>query len=531
MFLNKKYHSRLVLIFIAIGGVFLSSLSGWLLYKDEEKLVALEFQKDVDQRAESLYRDIAVNLEALRSLGILFNTNATPEWEQFSLVAENILSRHKDIQALEWVPRVSHSERASYETKLRRKFPGFTFTEREDQGKMVAASERQEYFPVYYVEPLVGNEAAFGFDLASNPIRLTALQKARDTKLPQASAAITLVQETGDHHLGFLAFLPVYEGLTTTLEDRRKRLKGFVLGVFRAGDIFTNSALTKNPLGIEMILIDETDPLEDNILHIHKSRTGQSTIKDIAYKKRLPETWGRQWSIVASPTFNYVSARIDNFPLAIFFSGIFFTIGLVVYINIITKRAKTIQKIVNGKTRELQDANDKLEILSRTDGLTKVANRRYLDEISDLVWLRAIRNKIPISYLLIDIDFFKMYNDNYGHLAGDECLRRVAAELNKIVNRPDDLVARYGGEEFAILLPDTSYAENIANICRQSIEELQIPHQYSEVSNVVTISVGVSTVVPDKGTDLSLIINAADKALYEAKEAGRNIVKKCFLNT
>ena len=217
--------------------------------------------------------------------------------------------------------------------------------------------------------------------------------------------------------------------------------------------------------------------------------------------------------------------------MAIFFSGIFFTIGLVVYINIITKRAKTIQKIVNGKTRELQDANDKLEILSRTDGLTKVANRRYLDEISDLVWLRAIRNKIPISYLLIDIDFFKMYNDNYGHLAGDECLRRVAAELNKIVNRPDDLVARYGGEEFAILLPDTSYAENIANICRQSIEELQIPHQYSEVSNVVTISVGVSTVVPDKGTDLSLIINAADKALYEAKVAGRNIVKKCFLNT
>jgi len=182
--------------------------------------------------------------------------------------------------------------------------------------------------------------------------------------------------------------------------------------------------------------------------------------------------------------------------------------------------------IKNELNNELTEANKKLELLSRIDGLTGLANRRFMDEFIDKEWLRAIRKKLYISFILIDIDFFKLYNDNYGHPEGDECLKKVATELKSLALRPGDLVARYGGEEFALVLADTEEAETVANICRQSIKELQIPHEFSEAADVVTISVGFYSVAPEKGTDPSMIIDAADKALYKAKEGGRDRVEQ-----
>ena len=218
-------------------------------------------------------------------------------------------------------------------------------------------------------------------------------------------------------------------------------------------------------------------------------------------------------------------------PLAIFVFGIIFTFFIALYIHIISRRATTIKKIVVEKTNELNEANIKLELLSRTDGLTGTANRRYMDEFIDNEWLRAIRDKSSLSFIFIDIDFFKLYNDNYGHPEGDECLKKVAARLKDLVHRPGDLVARYGGEEFAFVLTGTEEAKFVANSCRQSIEELQIPHEFSQVADVVTISVGLCTVAPEKGTDPSLLIDAADKALYKAKEGGRNRVEQLEAHT
>ena len=282
--MDSNNHSRLILIFIVITGVLLSSLSGWFFYKTEEKSIIIEFRKDVDERAASLYREMAINFETLRSLAILFNRDTIPDWELFSLEAKKILSRHHDIQALEWIPRVIHSERATYEAKQHQEFPGFEITERQEQGHMMTAGERQEYYPVYYVEPLIGNEAALGFDLASNTTRLEVLEKSRDFAIPLATASITLVQESANQK-GFLAFLPIYEGNPTTLDGRRENLKGFVLGVYRVSDIFTSSALNGELLGIEIKLIDETLSSSHDILHIHKSRIGFTAHRSIATGK------------------------------------------------------------------------------------------------------------------------------------------------------------------------------------------------------------------------------------------------------
>lgn len=175
----------------------------------------------------------------------------------------------------------------------------------------------------------------------------------------------------------------------------------------------------------------------------------------------------------------------------------------------------------------LKQQADLLESLSLLDALTDIPNRRRFDEALAAEWKRAIRDATPLSLLMIDIDHFKQYNDYYGHGAGDVCLQMVAAELSKSVVRPSDLVARYGGEEFVVILPETSQesALQIAERLRERIEKMSLPHAYSEVESVVTISVGVATQANISENSLPQILgDAADKALYMAKEGGRNRV-------
>jgi diguanylate cyclase (GGDEF)-like protein len=164
---------------------------------------------------------------------------------------------------------------------------------------------------------------------------------------------------------------------------------------------------------------------------------------------------------------------------------------------------------------------------SLTDGLTQIANRRKLDAALAAEWGRAMRYGNPVSALMIDIDFFKFYNDTYGHQAGDSVLIDVARELSESVNRPGDLATRYGGEEFVVLLPgvDTDRAVRFAETLRTRVEALGIEHSRSKAAPVVTVSIGVASRVPRKEISPQSLIKAADKALYEAKEAGRNRIR------
>ncbi|HIG44327.1 MAG TPA: diguanylate cyclase [Gammaproteobacteria bacterium] len=502
----------------------LSCFSAWSLFQVEERAITSEFQNDTQERATSLYRQMDINFEALRSLAIIFNREGVPEPELFNLEARKIIVRHQAIQALEWIPRIKHSERSKYESDRRLQFSAFEITEQKTQGHMLTASERAEYFPVYYIEPLTGNETAFGFDLASSAIRLQALEQSRDSGLPQATASITLVQEHSNQ-LGFLAFLPIYSGFPLTVATRQEQLKGFVLGVYRINDIFASSALNGESPELSFRIVDETDSNSHDILHIDPPKSPFILHPTISHRVQLSDIWGRKWSLITSPSLNYISSRRDVLPLLTFLTGIIFTLFITMYLHITSRRAAIIESIVIQKTNELNEANEKLESLSRTDALTGIPNRRSLDEFIELEWLRAIRNRSSLSTILIDIDYFKNYNDNYGHIKGDECLRIVATRLNSLVHRPGDLVARYGGEEFILILSDTEDADQVADLCCQSIEDLQIPHEFSDVTSVVTISLGLCTTTPEKGTDPSLIIDNADKALYKAKSAGRNRVE------
>lgn len=172
----------------------------------------------------------------------------------------------------------------------------------------------------------------------------------------------------------------------------------------------------------------------------------------------------------------------------------------------------------------LKEANQKLKSLVNVDGLTMVANRRCFDDWLTEQWAWLARQNQWFSLILFDLDFFKLYNDFYGHLAGDRCLTKVSQAISKKVTRAGDLVARYGGEEFAILLPNTDLAGAIVvtQVIQQTIHELAIPHLPSSVKSIVTISIGISAILPTPEISPHELIEQADQALYKAKQQGRD---------
>ncbi|BEV16349.1 diguanylate cyclase [Herbaspirillum sp. DW155] len=194
------------------------------------------------------------------------------------------------------------------------------------------------------------------------------------------------------------------------------------------------------------------------------------------------------------------------------------------YINLLQRDEA--YRALRESQQQLQKTNFELQRLTNTDGLTGIANRRYFDDYLGAEWRRARRDGLHLSLLLIDVDFFKLYNDSYGHVAGDAVLRRVAQTLDHSIQRPADLAARFGGEEFAMILPRTSIEGAHAlgeKLCRL-IEANQVPHAGSRIGPWLTVSVGAASMVPSMEQDISELVEMADWRLYLAKQRGRNRV-------
>ncbi|WP_052427470.1 GGDEF domain-containing protein [Neobacillus niacini] len=208
-------------------------------------------------------------------------------------------------------------------------------------------------------------------------------------------------------------------------------------------------------------------------------------------------------------------------PFEIIFSSFYIVLGW--WLGKIYDRF-TLQK------KELQKSNERLEYLSKVDGLTGIANRRSFDHYLQQKWDIAVQSNSPISLILFDIDYFKEYNDTYGHLRGDDCLKEVAATVDATVGRFQNIVARFGGEEFAVILPYTNLSDAyyIAEEIRLVVETLKIPHIKSKLNGVVTISAGVVSITPDTSKSHADFINCADHALYQSKQNGRNQI--CIYN-
>ncbi|MDR3439702.1 diguanylate cyclase [Telmatospirillum sp.] len=193
------------------------------------------------------------------------------------------------------------------------------------------------------------------------------------------------------------------------------------------------------------------------------------------------------------------------------------------------ERNRELEALVEERTRELEDANRKLESLSNTDWLTGIANRRSFDRILEQEWNRALRSGLPLAVVMLDVDHFKHFNDHYGHLAGDDCLKMLARTLAATERRAGVVVARFGGEEFVALLPDTaaSQALETARRIQREIWSRALPHAETE-PGIVTVSLGVASVIPSKLEGPEDLVRQADRALYRAKQSGRNRVQSAL---
>ncbi|MBF0628820.1 MAG: diguanylate cyclase [Magnetococcales bacterium] len=207
------------------------------------------------------------------------------------------------------------------------------------------------------------------------------------------------------------------------------------------------------------------------------------------------------------------------------FEAIGFDVGGVDYV---TKPVKPFLLRARVRTHiDLKRKNDLLKRLASIDGLTGIPNRRTLDEFLRQEWHRGLRHETRLSAMLIDVDYFKKFNDHHGHQAGDRCLRQIADVLTRALERKTDLVARYGGEEFACVLPETPLqgAIHTAQKIQQGVAALAIPHPRSEVAGIVTLSMGVVSITPQRGVEPEEILCAADRLLYTAKQEGRNRIE------
>ncbi|MDR4517299.1 MAG: diguanylate cyclase [Nitrosomonas sp.] len=229
---------------------------------------------------------------------------------------------------------------------------------------------------------------------------------------------------------------------------------------------------------------------------------------------------------VAVPMTPYLNAKKESLSYIYMSYGFLWIIGIFSLTYFFSKTRLHTQQLKLTQNKLLQ-LNQELENLSFKDALTDIANRRSFDDALSREWKQARRNQKPLSLIMIDVDFFKIYNDFYGHQQGDNCLKTVAKTLALVAKRPKDMVARCGGEEFVLLLPETELKDAIqlAEECRERIQALKLKFELSEISDVVTISLGVCAITPQKDDVSGFLLKAADEALYSAKKMGRNRVE------
>lgn len=371
----------MVLIF---AGAVISEILFWAV----ERIVSLEvesrFERRMDDNQKILQSGINLNLHLVRALGDFFSARKEVNREEFRLFVANILKSNPEIQALEWVPRVTRAERPAFEEKARKEgYPLFQVTEKKMDGTIIPAGQREEYFPIYFVEPRRGNEPAVGYDLASDETRLAALVKSRDLDLMVATAPLRPVQERSNR-AAFWVFLPIYQGGPSlhSRADRREKLKGFVGGAFYAGEM-AESILRKgaSPSGLDIYIKDKGAGAGQRLLHFHPSRLlRRDSIRALDENEVFRGRYGiktmrvadREWTLVYRPVPGTLSSPLDMAPWFFLGGGLLLTFLVVTMLYLSWDYSSQLSQV----NEKLQNTYDELKqnqgILIQTEKLTTI---------------------------------------------------------------------------------------------------------------------------------------------------------------
>ncbi|MBC7574113.1 MAG: diguanylate cyclase, partial [Herminiimonas sp.] len=419
---------------------------------------------------------------------------------------------------------------------------GFRLTEMQD-GVLVPAADKELHNVVDFIEPLQGNEPAFGLDVANNAELRSALQRAVDTDLPAATGMVRLAQA----RRGFLVLMPLYRkgAAHDTVAQRRAAVIGDTGVVLKADGLVEkilagNGLLKSSGIGIAVYAGDGTDAAQ-------MAFTDQGTlmrpamidlarwlpIDDARTLRRRIDVASKPWTIVVSARSGWSGVSYPGSILTLI-GGILISLGAAAYIHALTPGARRIRTLVDQRTHQLSVANrlltddntarrlaeSALQFQNNRDPLTGLANRNLLRDRLGQAIAHATRAGHPIWVLFVDLDRFKFINDSLGHLAGDELLKKVAERLQGAL-RETDTVARLGGDEFVLLLPEGNDNALSTLIVQRVMDAIAQPLSIEGHEFFLTCSIGVSS-YPVDGEDVETLIKHADIAMYRAKQTGRN---------
>lgn len=372
---------------------------------------------------------------------------------------------------------------------------------------------------VTYINPLKGNEAALGHDLRADPARRDAAEQAiRERKLIVAGPV-----ELRQGGIALIGRLPIF---LPSERGQKERFWGFSIILIDLKPLLEAGGLLEKYTGLRYAIRGK-DGLgaEGAVFYGEEALFNANPMVLEVY---LPNGF---WQIAAIPAEGWGGETPDRINLWIFgivLAGVF---GFLIFV--LLNRPIQLRSALNAlreNEEKLKETNQQLTEMAVMDGLTGVGNRRAFDDHLQSEWGRCQRSGDPVSLIIFDIDFFKIYNDTYGHLAGDTCLKRIADVLltSSYMRRPGDLLARYGGEEFVVVLSGSGEeaASKIGERIRSDVATMKIPHEKTKAEGLdtVTVSIGVAGMVPQRGETPKSLIKAADEALYSAKFKGRNCV-------
>ncbi|MCK9365227.1 MAG: CHASE domain-containing protein [Syntrophales bacterium] len=540
-FKNRQDIFRITAWMIILGGLLLTATAFAVVRNWDRQRLRANFEHAAENRSAAVKREIASDIEVLLSVRAFYLHAKVVTRSEFHTFTESVMSQQTGIQAFVWLPRVPYSQREKYEKAARRDgFKDFQITEPSTQGKMAKAGKRDEYFPVYFVEPYKGNEFILGYDLTSDPLRKEALDRSYDTGGIAATARITLVRDKKEQ-AGFLVVAPVYQQdmPAAAPQARKDNIRGFALGAFRVGDVVERALTYLDPEGIDVYLYDNSAQGKERFLYFHPARTGQTTdllrnekaVPDGSLKiARTLKVADREWQVLCVATPAYVARGMTWQPWGVLLAGLLLSGLLSGFLPVVARRAEKIansnkllqQEITVRKSVEeaLQKSENRYRELSIVDGLTQLYNSRHFYFQLKIELDRSNRYGQPLTLLLLDLDNFKHFNDAYGHVAGDQVLMRLGQVVKRCL-RETDFAYRYGGEEFTILLPMTTSADGAVTAERIRTEfkkETFSPAPGQDVHK--TVSIGLAQY--RTAEEMKAFVHRVDQLMYQAKKEGRD---------
>ena len=452
--------------FIVVLGLVATALVLSVMGRMERNRLESAFNSLADGYNASVKRTIEEHVEVLAAIGALYDANDTVDREQFTRFVTPLLQRHPGIQALEWLPRITDARRDEWEQSIRAEgLEDFRITERGPEGKMIRAARRSEYFPVVYVEPMTGNSRALGFDVASTPVRRSALDQATRTGRLVGTEPVAVVQETGEQ-LGMVVFLAKHSPAGQPAGPHGETLAGYLTAVFRFGDVVEAAVGTLETAGVDIVLTDVTEPLHQRILVRRRSSTrGPDDSPDpVPGTQQLQRQLvfalaGRTWRVTATPAPAFLLAHRSLMPIVapgLLVAGL--ATGCVI---MLIGRAARVEALVSTHTQKLTAINEQQE-------RTNLELQHRNQEILRLCYAMTHDLQTPLASLAGGVDALEHRLDGASP-AQMKWMDRIRGSAQRMVGMLDDLMvyARMGTEEIE------SEPVNLGDPVRIAIDELQ----------------------------------------------------------